>query len=129
MSYFVIVFADTVQLFSFDSEEDATRHAEEWWSAFSDIKTLVAKVTSENIIAGDLKNPPHLKGRRALKSASVNPGDLDLLACLEHLVTEGGPDNFIDASRGGIAMDFSAGKGDSEIRWGILQDKEISGGH
>ncbi len=129
MSYLVIVFADNLQIFSFDLEEDAARHAEEWWAAFPDIKTVVAKVTSENIVSDDIKEQAAAKrGKKTSLTSTVNRGDLDLLACLEHLVTEGGIDNFLEASRGDVSMDFSAGRGASEISWKIDTKKSVGKG-
>ncbi len=129
MSYLVIVFADNLQIFSFDLEEDAARHAEEWWAAFPDIKTVVAEVTSENIVSGDLTEwAAAMRGKKTSLTSTVNQGNLDLLACLEHLVTEGGIDNFLEASRGEVGMEFTAGRGASGISWKIDMKKNLGHG-
>ncbi|HMF33622.1 MAG TPA: hypothetical protein VKK79_19520 [Candidatus Lokiarchaeia archaeon] len=120
MSYLVMVFAKEIQIFPFETEEEAQVHVEEWWASFPEIKAILVKVLGENIVEGDIKNE---EAEDEPADFARNSGDLDLLACFEHLLTEGGPDNFLEACRGGIAMDFSAGKGDAEIEWVLLRDE------
>jgi hypothetical protein len=117
MSWIVIELARKARFFRFNDEAQANAHAEASWSSLPHLKTIVAKIEAENVVQTDLSGEDRGDGR---PREYDNLTDGDLLACLEHLITEGGIDNFLEASRAGVVMIFTAGNGATEMEWCIM---------
>ena len=81
-------------------------HADAWCSIVPHVKVMVARKivdkASEGVFTREERESEVDKGIRM-------PNDLDLFACLGHLLEEGGPDNFVDATKAGIDMEIYGG--------------------
>ena len=120
MSYLLFVISTDLQVFTFDTKEEAIMHADAWCSIVPHARVLVARKivdkSSEGVFTREEREIEVDKGISM-------PNDLDLLACLGHLFEEGGPDNFVEASQGGIDMEFYGGFDDAWLEWNIYNDE------
>lgn len=116
MSYLLIVFSEELQVSTFETKEEASRGAEAWNSLFPDVKVIVAKTIAENKVNVDINGED--RESETIDGISTS-NDLNLLACLKHLIDEGGMDNFLETRLAGIVMKFFAGNGDVEMEWHI----------